>query len=455
MKILLFATPIENVSKQDASYPMGIAFIGTVLEKKGHEVKVFDFSFEDSKKILLKLEKIIISEKPDIVGLSSMTANRTSSFKLASLTKKINPDIKVILGGVHPTIMYEQILKKIPIDFIVIGEGEETMLELVDLIEKKKDISKFKDVKGIAFKLKGEIIKTEARPFIKDLDTLPIPNHLYFKDRILKEKLFYLNVSRGCPFACTFCSSSIHWGRVVRRRSPKKVIEELKLLKKQFPEINHVNFNDDEFLVNHKWVKEFCHLLKKENLNIEWVCGARVTSINDEIIKLIKSAGCQRISLGLESGSPKMLKYMNKQITLEQTKKAFDICKRNGMSTLVNLMVGLPGENSKTINETISFIKNLPVDFLYMPSVYHVFPGTKTYELAKEQGFISDDYWLTSKIVPFYTHHHSRIRLIYWSFKIAFFYNLYNGELSLFFYNLFKNNLHLKQMKRVIRRYFI
>jgi len=456
MKILLFAAPFENTSEQEASYPLGIAYLGAVLEKKGYEIKAYDFLFENLDKLLPKIKEIIISEKPDVIGLSSMTTNRISSFKLAVLAKKINPKIKVIMGGVHPTLMYKQILENFPVDFIVLGEGEETMSELVDFIKKKKDISKFKKVKGIAFKLSNEIIKTEARPFLMNLDKLPIPNHLYFKDKIEKGKIFYLTTSRGCPYACTFCSTSLHWGRMARRRSPKKVVEELKFLRKNFPDVNYAIFNDDEFLINHDWVREFCSLLAKEKLNLKWACAARVTSITDEIAKLIKSAGCDRVSLGLESGSPKMLKYMNKCITLEQVSKAFNICKKLNLQTNIFLMVGLPGEDSKTINETIEFTKKLSMSkVMYLPSVYHVFPGTQTYELAKKQGFISDDYWLTEKTAPFYTYENSRLKLIYWAFKIAFFHNLYNGKLLIFLSALLKTNLRFDQFRRVVRRYLM
>jgi radical SAM superfamily enzyme YgiQ (UPF0313 family) len=455
MKILLLSPPFENTSKQEASYPLGIAYIGAVLEREGYDVKVFDFLFDSFEESAPRIEEIISSEKPDIIGISSMTTNRTSSFKVAIMAKKINPNIKVILGGVHPTIMYEQILKNFPIDFVVLGEGEETILELVNLIEKNKNISGFKKVKGIAFKIGEDVIKTQARPFIQNLDVLPIPNHLYFRDNILKGETFYLTTSRGCPFSCTFCSTSLHWGRMIRRRSPKKVIEELSFLKKEFPKVNKVVFNDDEFLINHDWVTEFCRLLKEKNLEIEWYCAARVTSINEEIVRLIKSAGCERLSLGLESASQKMLSYMNKHINLKQVSDAFDICKKQNLPALVFLMVGLPGEDGRTINETIEFIKKLNLDFLYLPSVYTLFPGTKTYELAKKQGFISDDYWLTEKIAPFYTYEHSKLRLIYWSFKIMFFYNLYNKKLFNILFAMLRTNLKPDQLRRVIKRYFI
>jgi magnesium-protoporphyrin IX monomethyl ester (oxidative) cyclase len=456
MKILLFTTSIENVSKNEGSYPLGIAYIGAVLEKKGHQVKAFDFLFENWETAFQKAKEILISEKPDVIGISSMTTNRTSSFQLAILAKKLYPDVKIVMGGVHPTLMYKQILENFPVDFIVLGEGEETMSELVDFIKKKKDISKFKKVKGIAFKLDNEIIKTEARPFLMNLDKLPMPNHLYFKDKIEKGKIFYLIISRGCPYACTFCSTSLHWGRMARRRSPKKVIEEIRFLKKEFPDVNYAIFNDDEFLINHDWVRKFCSLLTEEKINLKWACAARVTSITEEIIKLIKSAGCDRISLGLESASPKMLKYMNKCITLEQVSKAFNICKKFNLQTNIFLMVGLPGEDSKTINETIEFTKKLSMSkVMYLPSVYHVFPGTQTYELAKKQGFISDDYWLTEKTAPFYTYENSKLKLIYWAFKIAFFHNLHNGKLLIFLSALLKANLRFDQFRRVVRRYLM
>jgi radical SAM superfamily enzyme YgiQ (UPF0313 family) len=459
MKILLLAASCENPVKSDFSYPIALGYLGAVLKNKGHSVKAFDLIEYGWEAIESKVRLWISIDKPDVIGISSMTSTRASSFKLANLIKSINPNIKVIFGGVHPTIMYEQILRNFPVDFVVIGEGEETIVELVDAIKKKSNPEKLKKIKGIAFKVNNEVVKTEIRPFIKNLDSLPLPDHSYFKDRILADKTIYISSARGCPYACKFCSTSGHWGRMVRQRSVKEVISEIKQLKKEYPSVNKIIFNDNEFLINPVWVKEFCEAFIKENLNMTWWAAGRVTSVNEEVVSLLKRAGCYTLALGVESGSPKILASIDKKINQEQIINAFAICKKYHLNAGMFLMVGLPGENRQTVNETIDLIRRTSFEeelkFIGLPGLFQVFPGNSVYDLAKEQGFINDEYWLSDKPVPFYTYEHSRFTLLFWSFKIAFFYSLYHGSVLELFRSEIKTNLRFDKLKRAIKRYFI
>lgn len=454
MKILLFAPPSETAASSSESYPLALGYMGAVLEKEGHEVEVFNSIHENWEKIKPNIIDIIKSKNPDIVGISSMTNNRGSAFELARLAKEISPKIKVILGGVHPTLMTKQILENFPLDFIVVGEGEETIVELVKAIKKKAKLSRIKKIKGIAFKHDGKVIVTAPRPFIKNLDHIPFPKHSYFKENIVKNKAAYLITSRGCPYRCKFCTSSVHWGRMMRQRSVKNVIKEIKLIKKEFPYVKKIYFNDDEFILNEKWVKNFCNSFLKEKINLEWDCIGRVNSINEEIVKLMKSAGCTKVNLGIESGSPKMLRLMDKKITKEQIIEAFEVCKKHGLAAGIFLMVGLPGEDKKTIKETIKLIKKINHGQLPLPGLYQVFPGNEIYELAKRQGFISDDYWLTKKPAPFYTYENSRRRLLFWALKIFFYHKLYRKELSSFLLPKIRAHLKPDKLRRTIRRYF-
>ncbi len=459
MKILLFAPSFETPAQQAASYPLALAYLGAVLEKEGHSVKAFDYIHDEWAKVENQVKSIIIQEKPQIIGVSSMTTNRIAAAKLAKLANSIDPNIKVIFGGVHPTLMYEQILLNLPVDFVVIGEGEETIVELVSAIESKANSEKLKKIKGIAFKLNNEVVRTEVRPFLKDLDLLPIPNHHYFEERIKRDKTFYISCSRGCPFACKFCSTSKHWGRMIRRRSVKNVIAEIKYLKNRYPFVDKILFNDDELIINPDWIKELCNAFIKEKFNFTWSAPARVSSVHEEIIPLLKKAGCIHLSVGVESGSPAMIARIDKKITQDQIINAFFVCKKYSMPVSMFLMVGLPGETSQTINETIDLIKRTPfhksVKSIGLPGLYQVFPGTETYELAKKQGFIDDDYWLTDKAAPFYTYEHSRLRLLLWSFKISFFYCVYHGSVWDFFKNEITAHLKFDKIKRTFKRYFI
>jgi radical SAM superfamily enzyme YgiQ (UPF0313 family) len=453
-KVLFFATPYEFSSKQDLGiYPLGISYLGAVLERKGYRTNAFTFLFDDWEKAKPNMIEIIKSENPDVIGISSMTTNRTSSFELAKIIKSINPEIKVILGGVHPTIMYEQILENLPVDFIVLGEGEETMAELIKALENKSPLKELRKIKGIAFKNDGEIVKTETRQFIQNLDTLPFPKHEYFEDKIRKFGIVYITTSRGCPIGCTFCSTTKHWGKLRRRRSVENVIKELKMIKQKFPYAKEIQFQDDEFVMDNDWVEDFCNKFIKEKINLKFRCVGRVTSINDRVVSKLVKAGCLSINLGVESGSPKIINFIEKKITNEQAINAFKVCARHNLKAGLFLIVGLPGEDSKTINETISLLKNIPTAQLEFPALFLIFPGTQTYGLAKEQGFITDDYWLTDKPVPYYTYEHSKKQLLLWSVKIALYHKYYQGKLFSFLLSKLKDNLKPKRFLTQIKKY--
>jgi radical SAM superfamily enzyme YgiQ (UPF0313 family) len=454
MKILLFTPPFEAPAKQAASYPLGIAYLGAVLEKAGHKVEAYDFLFDSWSDVKEKIEKIIKKATPDIVGISSMTTNRYSSFELTKMCKKLNEKIKVVLGGVHPTMMYKQILENFPVDYIVIGEGEETFLELVKAIEKKKEQSgNLKKITGIAFRDNNDVTFTGPRCFTKDLDALPFPKHSYFSENIRKNKILYVTSERGCPIGCTFCSTSRHWGRMIRQRKPENVIKEIMEAKKEFPEIKKVYFDDDEFLMRKPWVLEFCRQFKKANLKLEFECAGRVSSIDEDLIIGLKQAGCTRIDFGVESGSPKIIESIKKRITNEQVITAFNLCKKHDISAGIYLMVGLPGETKETVNETICLLRKIPNAKFHIPGVFQVYPGTEIYENLKEKGWINDDYWVSNKPAPFYTFENNKRKLVFWALKIGFFGSLYRGEALKFIISNLKNQMKYDKLKKIVRMY--
>ena len=446
MKILLVCTPFESPAHQvGASYPLGIASLGAVLEQEGHTCIVKDYLFQDWQKIKPEISELIKIEKFDCVCISCMTTNRIACFDLVKLSKKINPSMKVIMGSCHATIAWNQILQNFPVDFIVLGEGERTIVELLNHPERKENI------RGIAYLENGKIIKTEPRPPIKNLDELPFPKHTYFRDRIEKTKRAFMITSRGCPFNCTFCSSSAYWGKWRRQRTVENVIEEIKQLKKDFPMIEKIYFNDDEFLINKEWLFSFCKEIKK--FNIRWECPGRVSSVSEELIKAMKEAGCERIGFGVESGSLKILQSIKKEITPEQTIKAYEICKKYDVKAGMFLMVGLPGETKETINETIKLLKQTRNAEFRIPSIFQLFPGNQIYQEAVEKGFIDDNYWLTSKPAPFYTYEHPKKQLVRWALKIAFYHKLYRGEFWSFFFSNLKSQLKWDKLRRIFRTY--
>lgn len=453
MKILLFAPPFELSAKEDCTYPLALGFLGAVLEKEKVAVKVYDFLYEEWDKVRAEFSEIIKAENPDVIGISSMTTNRWSAFEMSKIAKAINPKIIVIMGGVHPTIMWHQILKNFPVDFIVIGEGEHTIVELVRAIKAKKPRSFFLKIKGIAFEHNGEVVKTEQRPFIPDLDTIPFPKHEYFENKIKKSRTVFITTSRGCPIGCTFCSTSKHWGRIRRQRGVKSVITEIKQVKLKFPFIKHIYFQDDEFIMNHEWIKEFCDVFIKEGINLTFASPGRVTSVDDEIISRLKEAGCIKLYLGAESGSQKIINSIEKKITTEQIIKAFNICKKHHLEAGIYLMVGLPGENEQTINETIKMLQKIPNAQLGFPSLFQVYPGTQVYDNLKQKRFINDSYWITNEIAPFHTLEHSKRKLFFWALKIGLYSKYYQGQLLSFIFGKIKSNLKIEKIKKQIKKY--
>jgi len=427
MKIILFCPSFESAGgERSISYPVGLATLGAVLEKEGHEIKVFDLSdiAWDEAKIIA--EETIEKQKPDIVGISNMCTNRVSSFKLIKLTKKINPNIKIIMGGVHPTLMYKQLLNNFPIDYIVLGEGEKTTPELIRNLENKPHFKFLKDITGIAYKRDGEIIFTGNREKMnnEELDNLPFPKHSYFKEKINKYGIAYIASSRGCPFNCIFCSSSQYWGRHRTQRSAKNVFEEIKYLKKQFPNLKSLYFVDDEFICDKKRIIDLCDIMIKEKINLTWECLGRASSISEELVKHMKEAGCTKIKMGIETGSAKLLKSINKMVTPKQIIDASKVIQKCGVTISAFLIVGFPGEDKDTINETISLLKEIKV--VGEPAILQVYPGTALYDYCKEKGYLIDEYWIEDNPVPLFLYEHSKNKLMFWVTKITFWSAVYS-----------------------------
>lgn len=409
MKILFVGPTSEILYKRYGQYPLGLLYLASVLIKAGHKVLVKDYfakPWGNSKKEIIE---IIKKSPPDVVGINCVTRNRTSGFDLAKAVKKINPKIKIIMGGVHATAMHEQILLNFPVDVIVLGEGEITTPELVKAFEKNSPLKK---IKGIAFKDKGKVISTGCREPIHNLDSIPFPKHELCEDAIKEAKTAYMITSRGCPFGCTFCSTSAYWGRKWRPRSAKNVLEEIEYIMKRFPYVKNIFFHDDTFFVDNKRVIDICEGIIKRGIKIKWACFGRVDRVSKEMLVKMKEAGCVSIDYGVESGSPKILKSIEKNITREQIKKTIEITNEVGMKYGTFLMVGNPGETRETVKETAEFIKTLKnLDIGESVARLEIYPNTKVYELAKKQGIIDDSFWLTDKKVPHYTFEHSEAEL--------------------------------------------
>ncbi len=455
MKITLCIAPWDMWEDENYSvYPLGLAYLGAMLEKNKYEVNLLNLSLcklEDAKKEIIKH---LSEQKPDFFGFSILSNSRISARELIKLVKELSPQTKILAGGIHTTFMYEQILNNYPVDFAVLGEGEYTLLELLDAIQKKKSISFLKKIKGIAFKYEGEIIKTENRERIKELDRLPLPKHNFFSEQIKKTKTAYIITSRGCPFSCSFCPSSAYWGRHIIQRSAENILEEIKYLLNEFPDLEYINFSDDEFICNNQRVISLCQMIIREKIKIKWRCLGRVSSITEEVIKNMKEAGCCQITFGVESGSQRILDGIGKKVKISQIVDAFNICRKYEIQISCLTIVGLPGENRQSVNETIALCKKLKINT--EPAILIIFPGTEVYKLAKEKGFLTDEYWLGEDLCPLYLCEHPKWKLWWWSFKTGLITYYHDKDVSAydFFYDKiikkFKPSLFIRIFKRYI-----
>jgi len=397
MKVLLTEPPVPV--SQTPSPPLGLGYLASHLENKGHEVKLID-------PVVLKyktkhLTKEIKRFNPDVLGLSAMTPHIYDALSIIEYAKINNPNCLTVLGGPHPTLLAKDTLKESKyLDLIVRGEGEITLAELLD----KKNREEWKDIKGISWQNNGKVYETENREMIKNLDELIYPAyHLLPMDKY-KVKYFDADLfekrgqqygtmftSRGCPSDCAFCASCRIWGRTWRSRTPEKVVDELKLLVEKYNK-RVIKFIDDTFTLNINRAKEICNLIKKEKLDISLICITRVDTFNKEIADALKKAGCFLVFFGIESGVQKTLDYLNKGFKLRQAEKAVNIAQEAGFQVISGFIIGVPGETKEDINTTIKFAKKLKLRsakfFILTP-----YPGTKVYEMTDKENMILTKDW--------------------------------------------------------------
>ncbi len=413
MKVFLVSAPSDTQKLQHRPYPLGIAYLGAILENAKHETKLFDYFNAEMDKVEEEFIRMVKEEKPNVIGFSILSMNRTASFDLIKRIKSFAPETKIIAGGVHCSVLYEQLLKNFPIEAICLGEGENVVTPLVESIFDKKAL---KDVKGIAYMDENGNIAVTPAPEMTKLDDVPFPKHDVFLTD--KSKTLYMITSRGCAGRCVFCSTTSYW-KIWRTRSPKNVVDEIESVKKRFPNIDTILFLDDAFTLDNNRAINICKEIINRGIKVKWTCQARVTPISMEMLEWLKKAGCTEIAYGVESGSDRMLQEMKKYITSAQIITAFDLTRKVGIIPDPYLMIGLPSESNETINETIALLKRIKC-VARSVAILELYPNTEIYRIAKAQGFITDDYWLTDKPIPIYTYEHSLPDLQRMVFKIVY-----------------------------------
>jgi len=402
VKLLLINPPSENEllgnnpriieSERGFNPPLGLLYIAAYLRKNSsHEIAVIDAPSEHLSYSLL--EKRIAAFAPDVVGITAMTFTMRDVLKTAGIVKKLNDGTKCVLGGPHVFIYPDETINLPQVDFLILGEGEIVFKEFLDVYETKGDLSK---VPSLVYKNNsGETVKTPLAPMIEDLDALPhpardlTPFERYSSLIFSRTPVTTVFTSRGCPYGCKFCLRP-HLGKKFRCRSAENVIGELEECVRMG--IRDFLIYDDTFTVIKKRVADICDLIIKKKLDIRWDCRARVDTVDEEILVKMKKAGCIGIHYGIESGSLKVLKNINKGITPEQARDVCALTRKIGLKVLTYFMIGLPGETMADMEETFSMMKSIRADYAHL-TIFTPFPGTELYRFGMESGIIKKDHW--------------------------------------------------------------
>ncbi len=344
-----------------------------------------------SSPIWKEIKSTIMEHGPNVVGISAKSQNYASACIVAKLAKEVSEQIIVIVGGPHPSMVGPEVLDCLNIDIGVKGEGERTIVELLDAIRTRK---KFDGIKGIIYRKDEQIVENAPRELIRDLDSLSFPHEsapevLIGYHEYPQKAFFNIYAIRGCPYNCLFCGNREVWGREMRFRSPDNVIREIKGIQKMG--INYVYFNDDVFGVDKKYIFDLCNAMIIHCPKLRWTCSLHVNLVDEQIVSLLKAAGCNRIKIGIESGNNEILKEIRKNITIEEALSACELIKKHGIELNACFMVGFPQETEDTLSETVEAMKKTKCNALVY-SIFTPYPGTEAFELCREKGLIDDNY---------------------------------------------------------------
>lgn len=401
LRILFISPPYARImGLGNGRIPLSFGSMATILARNGHTVGIYDSDFDrkligrvgnheytfthqhliaqalndNSYPLWKEIERQVTDFNPDVVGISAMTTKYPTAAKITSIVKSVNPAIKVVIGGHHPSIFGEQLLGDNSIDFSVKGEGEITMLELANrLCEERPD---FSNIHGLIYKDGNRIVTSPPRKLLRDLDALPITDRdlMINADYVSENNLM---TSRGCPYSCHYCGAQIIWQHKVRRRSVGHVMKEIDYLFSRTRSRN-ISFWDDSFTMSKKYTLEMMSALKRYP-GMTFSCITRLDLIDGEILLNLKQAGCILINFGIESGSEKMLRSMNKKMTKDFIKKQIDLVRKYEIPWLGFFIMGYPGETREEMNQTLEFMKELDPYYAEI-NVFNPLPGTKIWD---------------------------------------------------------------------------
>jgi len=408
MKVLLIRPPHDHmittnvpksVDTETGMYPpLGLLYVAAGLKAwTDAEVELLD-----TLALHLKQEDIaahIARSKPDVVGIQAMTFTLIDAIATMRSSKSACPNAHVSLGGPHVNLYPEETLSIEGVDSLVLGEGERAFAEMVNALAEGRDIA---DVEGVAVMRNGKISTMQARALEANLDSLPHPardlieTSLYWSVLAKRNPITTAMTSRGCPMKCIFCDRP-HLGKTFRYRSARSVVDEMEDCINRG--IQEIFLYDDTFTIRRERIFEIRDEIKRHGLDVQWDVRARANNLDAEVVKAMKEAGVTRLHIGVESGSPRILKIMKKGITIEQAHNAFKLCRKFGITSLSYFMLGNPTETREDIEMTMQFIRKCYADYAHI-AITTPFPGTELYRMGLEQSLFKRDYWRDFAVNP-------------------------------------------------------
>ncbi|MBN2054859.1 radical SAM protein [bacterium] len=431
MKILLVRPPFTRLRKfgQSPVFPLGLGWIAAVLSHRGHQAMIYypenpsgeeqqyevhkesvfenrsaahsrylDALNNDSLPVWREIREQIGAYAPDVLGISLLSTEVGAALKVSRIAKALSPEMLVVWGGVHPSFETESSLAFPEVDLVVRGEGEFTMLDICDRLEHGQRLD---DVAGISLRCGTRVRHNPDRPLLDDLDTLPPPS----RDLVLQEHTFSKEAlggvitSRGCPWRCSFCSSRSFWRNTVRFRSPRAVADEIEALKRD-KDIRSVTIWDDAFSLDRDHALSLCQELLDRRLRITWRGATRLDLINPGLLRLMRRSGCTQVEIGIESGSPRILREIRKDIEIDSVQEAISAVQAEGMACGVFFMAGFPQERIEDLEETLNVMRRItPAEMVL--NVYDPLPGSELFELARAWSMVSrDEDWVDYRLWP-------------------------------------------------------